>query len=221
MHRRAIPIPDYRDPDAAEAENLIIASRLLQDIGRSQEAKALADQARALFEDAPYNERRQARVLGAASCSPSGTLQCRPGSMDGFYEVASYPYDDRGEAETAARAAAEKRFLKLASDCVRGLGLRWLAAAQLSSALSGKPVRPVRRSLAQAVTALCGAASVAEKASWSGPAAEAFRDLMHKNGILDEPPGTEPMREDARCLSRYHRISADEGSPSEDGGWIP
>lgn len=90
--------------------------------------------------------------------------------------------------------------------------------------LPGCKLRPghaiLQKSLAKAATALYGAASVTDKAGWSGPAAEAFRDLIRRSRVLDEPLGTGPMRGDAERLSRNRVITADEGSPAENGGWI-
>lgn len=220
MYRYVPSMPDYKDPDTAEAENLIIASSLLQDAGLAEEAERLADRARALFENVPYDKKKQARVLGRASCSPEGILTCRPRARDDFYQVASYQYDDDGDAEAAKRSAAETSFLKLVSDCARDMGLGWLAAAQISSALSGKPLPKPAKTLAKAVTALYGAAAAADKAGWSGPAAGMFRDAVRRNHVLDEHLGSWRMREDAERLSRGRMVAADEGSPEKEGGWI-
>lgn len=220
MYQHVPSMPDYKDPDTAAAENLIIASCLLQDAGFADEAENLAGRARALFEGVPYDKKKQARVLGCASCSPEGILTCRPKCQEEFYQVASSPYDDGGEAEKAKKSAAESCFLKTVSRCARDLGLGWLAAAQLSSALTGKPVRPVQKSLAKAVTSLYGAAAAADRAGWSGPAARLFQDSVRRSHVLDEELGSWRMREDAGYLSETRKVAADEGTPAHDGGWI-
>lgn len=220
MYQYVSSMPDYKDPDTAAAENLIIASRLLQDAGFADEAESLAGRARALFEGVPYDKKRQARVLGCASCSPEGILTCRPKCQEEIYQVASHPYDDGGEAEKAKRSAAESVFLKAVSRCARDMGLGWLASAQLSSALTGKPVRPVQKSLAKAVASLYGAAAAADRAGWSGPAARLFQDSVRRSHVLDEELGSWRMREDAGYLSETRKVAADEGTPAHDGGWI-
>lgn len=213
-------MPRYRDPDVAEAENLIVASRLLQDAGRREEAESLAMQARALFDGVPYDKKRQARVLGRASCLPDGTLVCRTNWLDDFVEVASAPYEDNGEAETARKAAGAAMFGKLVTECAQDAGIGWLAAAQLSAAMSGRPVSRLSKSLAKAVASMCGAADAARRAGWSGPASDMFRAAMRKSWLLDEPLGNQRMRRDAESLSRAGRMSADEGVPTKEGGWI-
>lgn len=214
--------PYYSDPDAREAQSLLLASYALAEAGRLREAEKYAAEAATLLQGAPYDKKARCRILGTASYYPSGTIRvAHPGLRDPF-DVPSDPYAVDEEKDAAAVLAARKKDLRDgAMRTAKDLQLGWPASAQLSAALSGNRPRPSGKTLAKALAAIKSAADAAHGCGWSDEAMAIFRAAMLKCGLLPYGElGSRDARADTEHQAIRKNVSPDEGDAGETGGWV-